>query len=207
MTKQKKTLATKKKRCALPVEPIAQEEDSTCGPASLRMILNSFGRTYCGKPYSEKRLAKLSECGDEGTDHAKIIRAAKACGANVFSKENGTIAEIRRFVCKERLPVLIGWWSGPERTEAEIQANHDLDEGHYSVIINVTATHVWVADPWIWEKEGMKEEGAGIRRIPIRKFMQMWHDTDMSDYLAMKRWYMVLNFEGKSFRIPGGANY
>lgn len=205
-----------KKQPALPVVPTDQEEDASCAPASLKMILDALGFTYRGKPYSEKRLRKLSECGDEGTDHAKLIKAAKTCGASVFSKENGTLAELCYFVLKERLPVFIGWWNGPELKNEEVRHNHDLDEGHFSVVVHVTRTHVWLADPWIIDPNDEDKGAAGIRKVPIRQFMRhskesrpefSWCDTDTEHYLPVDRWYMVLNSKGKSFRIPGGSNY
>lgn len=200
----------------LALEPLAQEGDSTCGPACLRMILDFFGRTYRGKPYSEKKLVELCNCKYEGTEHADLIMGAQAAGASVFVKENGTIDELRHFVLKERLPVLVGWWNGPERTVAQVQHDHELDEGHFSVVIHVTRTHVWLADPWIIDPKDEDKGGAGIRKVPIRQFMRhskdtrpenSWCDTDTEAYLPVDRWYMVLNFEGKRFRFPGFANY
>lgn len=186
----------------LSVDLLGQEGDTTCGPASLRMYANYLGLTYRGKPYSEKRLCELSSCGEEGTDHRNLVKAAKAMGTSVFVKENGTIDELRHFVLKERLPVLIGWWSGKEQPIEKVQKDHDLDEGHFSLVTHVNKTHVWITDPWVWE-----EERPGVRRVTIRKFMRMWHDTDTPAYLPVKHWYMVLNVEGRTYRLPGGANY
>lgn len=204
-----------KKIAPLALEPSSQEGDSTCGPRSLKMILDFLGRTYRGRPYSEKKLVDLCACGDEGTEHSDLIRGAKAAGASVFVKEHGTIDELRHFVLKERLPVLVGWWAGPERSMADVHADHDVDEGHFSVVMHVTKTHVWLADPWIIDPEDEDKGEGGIRRVPIRQFMRhsassrpawSWCDTDTPKYLPTERWYMVLNFEGKKFRIPGGAN-
>jgi len=201
---------------ALPLVPTSQEGDATCGPRSLKMILDFLGRKYRGKPYTEKHLAELSECGDEGTEHAKLIAAAKAVGANVFVKEHGTVDELRHFILKERLPVLVGWWAGPERTMDEIQADNGVDEGHFSVAMHLTKSQIWLADPWILDPKDEDKGAAGIRRIQIRKFMRQsavsrpaysWCDTDTPKYLPTNRWYMVLNFEGKTWRFPGGSNH
>lgn len=202
----------------LSVTPLAQEGDATCGPASLRMILEFLRsrRKRGGKRFSEQQLVELCACGDEGTEHADLIKGAKAAGASVFVKEHGTIDELRHFVLKERLPVLVGWWNGPERTMAEIQADHDVDEGHFSVVMHVTRTHVWLADPWIIDPHDEDKGAAGIRRVRIRQFMRQssssrpefsWCDTDTRKYIPTNRWYMVLNLEGKTWRFPGGANH
>ena len=204
-----------KKIPLLPVVPTDQEEDASCGPGSLGMALNALGFTYRGKPISEKRLRELSECGEEGTEHAKLISAAKACGDNVFYKENGTLEELRHFVLKERLPVLVGWWNGPECTNEEVYHNHELDEGHFSVIVHITERYIWLADPWIIDPKDENKGASGIRKVPIWQFMEQsnntrpkfsWCDTDTNHYLPVNRWYMVCNSKGKMFRIPGGAN-
>jgi hypothetical protein len=212
---RKETRLASMKQGPLALEPLAQEGDTTCGPASLRMILNFLKRTYRGKPYTEKHLSELCECGVEGTDHAQLIKGAKAVGANVFFKEHGTIDELRHFIYKERLPVLVGWWNGPERTLSEINDDHEIDEGHFSVVMHAPGSQLWLADPWIIDPQNVKQGEAGIRRISRSKFMRhsstsrpefSWCDTDTPKYLPCNRWYMVLNFEGKTWRFPGGHN-
>ncbi len=180
------------------------------------MILSFLKRTYRGKPFTEKHIVKLCGCGDEGTEHRDLIRGAKAVGASVFAKEHGTIDELRHFILRERLPVLVGWWNGGERTNKEVQDDHDVDEGHFSIAVHITRTHIWLADPWIIDPKDEDKGAAGIRRVSLRKFMRQsavsrpafsWCDTDTPKYLPVNRWYMVLNFEGKTWRFPGGANY
>lgn len=212
--KEKRLMSTKIEPLA--IEPTAQEGDATCGPRSLKMILDFHKRKYRGKPYTEKHLVELCACGDEGTEHRDLIRGAKAVGADVFVKEHGTIDELRYFVLQERLPVLVGWWNGPERTNKEVQDDHDVDEGHFSVVTHVTRPLIWLADPWIIDPKDEDKGAAGLRRVSLRKFLRQsagqrpefsWCDTDTKSYLPVNRWYMVLNFEGKRWRIPGGANH
>lgn len=200
----------------LEVVPLEQEGDATCGPAGLRMMLNFLKRKYRGKPFTEAHIAEICRCSEEGTEHSDLIRGAKALGANVFAKEHGTIDELRHFILKERLPVLVGWWSGPERTNKEVQDDHDRDEGHFSVAFHITRTHVWLADSWIPDPKHPKKGAAGVRRVPLRKFMRQsatarpefsWCDTDTKYYLPVNRWYMVLNFESKTWKFPGFANH
>jgi hypothetical protein len=205
-----------KKIDPLPVVPTAQEDGPTCGPRSLKIVLDHFGRTWRGKPYTEKMLADLCGCTEDGTEHAGLIRGAKAVGANVFAKEHGTIDELRHFILRERLPVIVGWWAGAERTLSEIIDDNDVDEGHFSVAMHLTKAQIWLADPWIIDPKDDGKSGAGIRRIALKKFMRQsatarpeysWCDTDTPRFLPSNRWYMVLNFEGKTFRFPGGSNY
>ncbi|MEK7131475.1 MAG: C39 family peptidase [Patescibacteria group bacterium] len=180
--------------------PLYSQSETACGPASLKMVLDFFDKTYRAKPYTEKHLSVLCDMTAEGTNHAPLVSGAKkVSGASVFTKENGTLNELKYFVLQERLPVIVGWWSkfglGPDDPP-------DTDCGHFSIIRHISTKYVYLADPWFDEIEK-----AGVRKIPIRDFMGMWHDTDTPANLPVKRWYMVLNFEGKSFRILGGANY
>lgn len=182
--------------------PLHTQETAACGPASLKMVLDFFGRTFRGKPYTENRLSNFCGKTDEGTDHGPLVAGAKKVpGASVFTKENGTLNELRYFVLQERLPVIIGWWSKYSLTPDDPP---DYDYGHFSVIQHISTKYVYIADPWVDE-----DEKAGVRKIPIREFMGMWHDTDTPAVptIKVKRWYMVVNFEGKMFKVPGGANY
>ncbi len=180
--------------------PLFTQSDVACGPASLKMILDFFGRTYRGKSYTEKRLIELCSTTEDGQDHEPLIVGTKKIrGASVFAKANGTIHELRHFVLQERLPVLVGWWSKFGLTPDDPP---DEDCGHFSVISHISRNYIYLADPWYDEIEK-----AGIRKIPIRHFLKMWHDTDTPASLPVKHWYMVVNFEGKTFKIPGGANY
>lgn len=171
-----------------------------CGPASLKMVLDFFGKTYRAKPYTEKRLAALCGMTAEGVDHVQFVKGVKKVpGASVFTKQNGTLNELRYFILQERLPIIVGWW---ETFSLEPEDSPDEDCGHFSVIQHISTKYIYLADPWVGENKK-----AGVRKIPIRQFMEMWHDTDTPHNLPTKRWYMVLNFEGKIFRIPGGSNY
>lgn len=148
-----------------------------CGPASLKIALS-----YFGKHYAEARLAKL--CGStrkDGTPHRGMVRGAKAVGANVFEKNNGTVEELRHFVHDARVPVIVGWIS-PENP-----LKPTSDDEHYSVVCQVTDKTIRLMDP---------ETESGCRAMPIANFLSQWWDSDG----RIRRWYMVIDLEG---RIPG----
>jgi len=180
-------------RQPLRVKPFEQSS-GLCGPASLKMLLGYFGRDY-----EESYLTHLAGATPEtGADHIQLVKSAGVLGATVFEKAGGSIRELRRFVLKERLPVMIGWWSGPERTREEVVADPSLDEGHYSVVYHLTAKHVFLMDP---------ELKKGTRRMTVKEFLAAWWDLDTPEYLRVDRWYAVLNFEGRKFNIRGGVNH
>lgn len=179
-----------RRKMPLKMKPFLQTA-GLCGPAGLKIIADYFGREY-----EEQEMARL--CGstpETGTDHAPLVEGAKAIGASARGFANGTIAELRHFVLKKRLPVLVGWWAGPHRTLAEIHRDPDKDEGHYSVVYHLTDKHVYLMDP---------DLKRGRRRMAIRKFLEKWYDTDgpYERCRRVDRWYLVMNFDGKPIPRP-----
>ena len=156
-----------------------------CGPASLKICFSHFGREY-----DEDYLGKLCRTtASRGTDHADMIRCAKSLGAKVCSGSDGTFRELRRLVLRERLPVIVGWYSPTDRRKSRFDPRRDEIEDHFSVVYHVSATHVYLMDP---------EEKTGRRRMTIGKFMKLWWDTDGPRDVRVDRWFMVMNFEKRT---------
>jgi len=171
-----------------------RETPGFCGPASLKIVLD-----YVGRDYDERRLAEFCSANNEtGTEHAGLIAGAKAVGASVFEKAGGTIAELRWFIEHERLPVLVGWWSGPAREREEVLNNPKKDAGHFSVVYRVSDQYVYLMDP---------ETKIGRRRLTIPRFLAKWWDLDTPQYVKVSLWYLVVNFEGRKFDFPDGKNH
>ena len=155
-----------------------------CGPASLKMAAEHFGRVYKEKEIEKlcrKHSGRRTPTSDYGTDHAELVGAAKALGAQVHHGANGTLADIRRHL-REGRPVIVGWWS---KFHSEPGDPPDMDCGHFSVIYHVTDTHVLMADP---------EKGACRRKLKHRTFMNVWHDTDGPEGRRVNRWFMAIDF-------------
>ena len=177
-----------RRRKPLKMKPFLQTAD-LCGPACLKIIAGYFGREY-----EEAEIAKLCETkAPYGTDHVPLVRGARALGAKAHGFANGTIAELRHFVLKKRLPVLIGWWSGPHRTVREVRQDPKKDDGHYSAVYHLTDKHIYLMNP---------ERKRGRHRMEIRKFLDKWYDMDVGSR-RVDRWYLVMNFDGKPIRRPG----
>ena len=185
----------------LPVRVFAQPE-AQCGNTSLRMVCH-----YHRVPATIRELAKLARTHELGTDHCGLVDAAAKKGATVFSKANGTLAELRFFLERD-LPVLIGWWSmEPEDLHFDetwtLPQRRAHDCGHYSVVCGITPRSVVIADP----QQG--DDGVvGVVHRPTKEFLATWYDTDTDRYERVDRWYMVANFRGERFAstIRGGRD-
>lgn len=152
-----------------------------CGPASLKILLSYFGKTY-----SEAELAALAQATmDGGTEHEGMIAAIKSLDGYVFVKEEGTIEELEYLVRTEKLPVIIGWF--------------DMDGDHYSVVVNVTEKNVIIVDP---------SEDEAERWIDKEIFPNIWFDfIGKNNRIVSWGWYMVVTFEKRKFNIKGGHYY
>lgn len=184
----------------LNVIPIEQS-DAGCGPTSAKMLLDYDGIVKPGgAPYAEEDLIALCGCDPEtGTDHAPLAEGLrKIVGDRVVTGEDATLDDLKRIVLQERRPVMIGWWNGPHRSEAEVQADNGLDEGHYSVVTHVNRTHVHIANPWIIDPEDEDEGAPGVEKRRIKDFLERWYDMDGSPtetdpgYKLVRGWYLYL---------------
>ncbi len=181
-------------RAAGSAKPLAlkpfRQRPGYCGPASLKIVCSFFGREY-----EELLLGKLcSTSAKNGTNHAGLVKAAKTLGANVLAKSAASLEEVRRLVRRERLPVIVGWYSpadGPSRWKF-VPGVHPVED-HFSVIYHVTDEHVFMVDPEI--------DGDGRRKMSVSRFKQLWWDTDGPKGARVDRWMMAIRFDGETF--PG----
>ncbi len=154
---------------------------SMCGPASLKILLSNFGKTY-----TEEELAKLAQATiNEGTEHEGMISTVKELDGFVFVKQQGTIEELEYFVKKEKLPVIIAWF------------DHDGD--HYSVVVNVTEKNIIISDPASDDAE---------RWLDRDSFPRIWFDfVGKQNNIVSWGWYMVVTFQKRKFEIKDGHYY
>ena len=124
-----------------------RQKPAYCGPASLKMVLELYGMKK-----SESELGRLTDCSPEmGTSGAKIVEAATKLGFRAFQKDGASIADIQKWV-KKGIPVIVNWFS--------------VNEGHYSVAVEVTKKSISLMDP----------ELARVRRMSVQKFEHFWFD-------------------------------
>jgi len=170
-----------------------------------------------GKRLSKKKLNELCGMTEDGIDHEPLAIGATKTGAHAFAKAEGTLSELRHFL-KEGYPVIVGWWSiqpdeakmgyGPFDPKWDRDTREEWDCGHYSVLWRMNEKSVWLMDPQLFKKNGKLVRG-GIRRFSTDDFLKMWNDTDTNEYTEVQRWYLVVNFDGKTFakRFKGGKDY
>lgn len=131
----------------LKVKPFEQKV-GFCGPASLKMVLDYFGIKK-----SEKELARLSGCTRfKGVEAEGLLRAVKKLGLKGFIRDFSNIRDIKRYVIKKKIPVIVDWFSA--------------DEGHYSVVVGVDSRNIFLQDPEI----------GCVKRMRIETFRRVWFD-------------------------------
>ncbi|MBX4200063.1 C39 family peptidase [Candidatus Parcubacteria bacterium] len=147
------------------LKPVLQSS-SMCGPASLASLLDFYGYHT-----SEEELVKICNATEEfGTEPGDLVRGAESLGFRVVAKAEGTWEDLERLV-QEGTPVLVNWWSDYEEPY----------DGHYSVVSEMSDTHITLMDP---------EIGAD-RRIEKEKFLNKWYDF-YRDGRTNYRWYMYI---------------
>ncbi|MDP3974807.1 MAG: cysteine peptidase family C39 domain-containing protein [Candidatus Jorgensenbacteria bacterium] len=130
----------------LNVKPF-QETPGFCGPASLKMVL-----AYYGMRKSERALARLAGATrNQGVEVPGLAKAARRLGFTVLIKDRATLADIKRFVGKG-VPVIVDWFS--------------KDDGHYSVVVGITQSTIYLQDPEI----------ARVRAMDVKTFKRVWFD-------------------------------
>ncbi len=131
----------------LNVKPYKQQP-GFCGPASFAMVLNFFGVKA-----GEKQLAQLSGCTPaRGVGAHTLVSALRHFGMKGFVKDFATLADIRRYVLDRHIPVIVDWFS--------------TDDGHYSVVVDITRTHITLQDPEIGR----------TRTMDLPTFKRVWFD-------------------------------
>lgn len=125
-----------------------------CGPAVLKMILG-----YYGIEKSEDELAQLAGTTLYlGTSNEAIKQVLEQHGLTVEIKNNSTFEDIEQWL-KKGVPVIVDWFS----SALELT---DTADGHYSVVVGLNATHIYIQDP----------ETGGLRTFRRGDFMRVWFD-------------------------------
>lgn len=133
----------------LDVPHYLQSDDSTCGPASLRMIF-----AYYDFFISEKEVATICNHTYElGCRSEDMVCAAETLGFRVYLKNNSTIEEICQLI-DAHVPVIVDWFCG------------DPPEGHSSVVVGYSENNLYILDPFLEE----------MRVVDKSDFVRCWFD-------------------------------
>lgn len=167
---------------SLAVPRIEQATGFECGNTSLAAVAQFYGQST-----TPAEFAGLAKTRTVGTDHADMIAAARAAGAQVEAKANGTLDELAAWIA-QGVPVIVGWWSMEpgdrdwRRRARRLRRKKDC--GHYSVVVDVTDTAVRLMDPQEDPREQFTRE----------EFLRVWYDTDTHRYVKVARWFLAMRF-------------
>jgi ABC-type bacteriocin/lantibiotic exporter with double-glycine peptidase domain len=126
-----------------------QEHISACGPACLRMALESKGIIE-----SEEVLMKKCEIKrGKGTSHSKLLKVVRGYGFDPRSSENNTIEDLEEKVRDN------GW-------AIVNYINPNSGKGHYSIVVDVGDGKIVMQDP---------TNGPGYM-IDVSDFIGRWHN-------------------------------
>jgi ABC-type bacteriocin/lantibiotic exporter with double-glycine peptidase domain len=141
-----------------------------CGPASLKMVMD-----YFGKKVSEEEVAE--KCGHDpelGIDDLSIKSVAEEYGFKVEIQNNSTYGDIGRWLAKE-VPVIVDWFTSGRRDYDDSQ----VPDGHYSVVVGLDEENIYLQDPEI----------GGMRTIERDDFYRVWFDFKGA---AIKEWNDII---------------
>ncbi len=128
-----------------------------CGPASLKMVLDFYGIDL---PEHEiaRRTGIIPNVGTEAKD---LIRVAQELGFDATVHDNCDYSDAERWLLRGT-PLIVDWFTAGRRD----YSNNDVPDGHYSVLMGMDDTHVYLQDPEI----------GGCRRIAKDDFLRVWFD-------------------------------
>lgn len=161
----------------LPVHRHLQYDEYTCGPASLRIILETLnGRETLP---SEAEIAQWCLANDiNGTDPDMMVRVLERLGVRHSVPDHATLSMIEQSLRRFELCLV------------DYQAHDDGSrDGHYSVIFGFDETHFFIADPY--KKKGMRNKEWGFRRIRKDLFEKRWHARH-SDGVRVTHWMVAV---------------
>lgn len=165
----------------LPVRLNLQDTVYDCGPASLKIILETLGL-----PLSEERLMRMGKTTPEkGTSPENLMRTLDDLGVKyeVFERANLEIMEEKINDLNLCLIDYQGWGEGGSDFE-------DLRTGHYSVVFGYSRHHLYVADPA--KHHLKKQEKWGARRIRKDIFYKHWADKEEPGAEEVVRWMVTV---------------
>jgi ABC-type bacteriocin/lantibiotic exporter with double-glycine peptidase domain len=129
------------------IKPFRQSP-GLCGPASLKVVMD-----YYGVFVSEKEIAEAAGATKEkGVSLPGLIKAAKHFNFKTFSKKNGSLQDLEKFLSK-KIPVIVDWFLE--------------DDGHYSVVVDIGRKNILLSDPSL---------DGGKRKILRETFLKLWFD-------------------------------
>lgn len=141
----------------LSIKWIPQSDDSLCGIACTRMILD-----YYGFKSKEKEIAKACKhTYKNGCNNEDMVNCLQAYGIGAALQKNLTIDDLR-YWSQHKIPVIVDWFP----FEYDIKSKHNY--GHSCVVKGVDKQHIYLLDPL----------QKSVSKIKIQNFIDNWYDFD-----------------------------
>lgn len=150
---------------SFPVPHHQQEEDHTCGPASVKMVLDAIW----GLRIEESNLAQhLETAEDIGTRQRVMARFMEGLGLQATVRHTDTTLDELRALAHDHV-VIVCYWLAPEDTD------------HYAVVTGWHGDHLLLNDPWIGPET----------RMTWDEFDAHWY-ADSSVHGRRDRWLLAV---------------
>ncbi|NJO65110.1 MAG: hypothetical protein HC836_45475 [Richelia sp. RM2_1_2] len=146
------------------IHPYKQSDDSLCGPAVIKMVLQYYN-------ISATELEIAEKCGhtyELGCDDLGMKRALESYGMDVIIQNNSSFDDMQFWLEKE-IPVIVDWFSSGYNIGVA-----DPPNGHSSIVIDLDDQYIYLLDP----------EFGGIRKMIRNDFMRCWFDWKNSPIIV-----------------------
>ncbi|MCJ7792694.1 MAG: cysteine peptidase family C39 domain-containing protein [Candidatus Marinimicrobia bacterium] len=164
----------------LPIRRNLQDTTYDCGPASLKIILETLGVHL-----DEKKLIKMGKTTPkEGTRPEALIKTLKELGLRHKLIEHANLEILVKAIRHLNLCLVDyqAWGDSGEEFKG-------LETGHYSVVFGFNKTHLWIADPA--KHHPKKQKKWGVRKVRKDLFGQRWADKEV-DGTKTHRWMVAI---------------
>lgn len=141
-----------------------QEKEHTCGPASGRMILASFGVRR--REHDVARVLGTKKCGTKDTD---FIKLAQKYRLHYISKKNASFKGLQKLQ-RKGYKIIVSYWYTPDKT------------GHYAVLHKVGSKYVHLLDPWAGPNH----------KYSISYFRKLWDWSVCEEPDTNRRWFFAV---------------
>ncbi|MEI7718366.1 MAG: cysteine peptidase family C39 domain-containing protein [archaeon] len=130
---------------------ITQQNKWYCGPASVKMVLDSYGILK-----TQREIGKvLSATKEDGCDIPNNLGAFETFGVKAKYKKNSSLKIVGELIKKGIYPIL--YW------------NRKNSGGHYSVFTGIDEKRVYIADPGNTKR---------IISFTRERFLERWKDPE-----------------------------
>lgn len=177
----------------LNVGTFRQTNEYSCGPAAIKIILDSFGE----KVSFAELVHRAKTTKHDGTCPENLEKAVNSLGYATFVQMNADIGDIERFL-NGGLPVIVNYQSPYDEYQlrALISGKKKYDDGHYAVVRGMNKKQLFLSDP--------AHEG-GYNEVDKSVFVKLWYDKENNGNV-FERWLMIIFPEKIPFVKVEGDN-